>query len=243
MSKDPLGTLALIRKIGITEVEVPGYYGLSADQFGGALAKMGLRATALVGQYDRLTQDLAGLQRDAKTLGVEWILFPWIPHAAALAANDVRRAAREMNTWARELAGAGLKFAYHPHGYEFQPLAQGTLFDLLMDETDPARVYYQMDTFWIAVGGQDCVQLLQRHPGRFCLMHLKDLRKGAKTGVFSGQAPDTDSVAVGSGSLDWPAILKAAETAGIKSYYIEDESPAAITQIPQSLDYLRRLAL
>ena len=243
MSKDLPGTLALIRKMGITEVEVPGYYGLTAEEFGRALAKAGLRPTALVGQYDRLAKDLAGLQREAKTLGVEWVIFPWIPHDAALKPDDVRRASREMNSWAKDLAAAGLKFAYHPHGYEFQPTAQGTLFDLLMAETDPARVFYQMDTFWIAEGGQDCVQLLQRYSSRFRLMHLKDLRKGATTGGSSGQAPDADSVAVGAGCLDWPAILQAARRAGVESYYIEDETPAAITQIPSSLDYLRKLAL
>lgn len=243
MGKDVPGTLAQIRKMGITEVEVPGYYGLTAEEFARALTKAGLRPTALVGQYERLTQDMAGLRRDAKTLGVRWIVFPWIPHDAVLTGNDVHRAVRQMNTWAKELARAGLKFAYHPHGYEFQPMAQGTLFDLLMAETDPARVFYQMDTFWIAVGGEDCVQLLRRYPSRFRLMHLKDLRKGAKTGGFSGQAPDEDSVAVGSGSLDWTGILRAARNSGIDAYYIEDESPAAITQIPRSLDYLHGLAL
>jgi sugar phosphate isomerase/epimerase len=181
--------------------------------------------------------------RDAKILGVEWVIFPWIPHNAALTREDVRRASSEMNTWAKQLAAAGLKFTCHPHGYGFQPSAQGALFDTLMAETDPARVFCQMDTFWIAVAGQDCVQLLGRYASRFRLMHLKDLRKGARTGVYSGQAPDTDSVAVGIGSLDWSAILKAAQRAGIESYYIEDESPAAITRIPKSMDYLRRLEL
>jgi sugar phosphate isomerase/epimerase len=243
MGKDLPGTLALIRKMGITEVEIPEYYGLTAGEFSGALAKAGLRPTALVGQYDRLTKDLSGLQRDAKTLGVEWIIFPWIPHDAELTTDNVRRASREMNSWSKELAAAGLKFAYHPHGYEFQPTAQGTLFDMLMAETEPARVFYQLDTFWIAVAGQNCVQLLGRYSNRFRLMHLKDLRKGAKTGVFSGQAPDVDSVAVGTGCLDWTAILKAAGKAAIERYYIEDESPSALTQIPQSMDYLRRLAV
>jgi sugar phosphate isomerase/epimerase len=243
MGQDLAGTLALIRKMGVTEVEVPGYYGLTAEEFGLALAKAGLRPTALVGQYDRLAKDLAGLQRDARTLGVQWVIFPWIPHDAALKADDVHRAAREMNAWANELARAELKFAYHPHGYEFQPTAQGTLFDLLMAETDPARVFYQMDTFWIAVPGQDCAQLLRRYSNRFRLMHLKDLRKGAATGDFTGHAPDIDSVAVGTGCLDWTAILRAALRAGVESYYIEDESPAAITQIPKSLEYLRALAL
>ena len=100
-----------------------------------------------------------------------------------------------------------------------------------------------MDTFWVAVAGQDCVQFLGRYSTRLRLMHLKDLRRGARTRVLPGQAPATDSDAVGSGSLEWSAILKAAQSAGIESYYVEDESPAAITQTPKSLDYLRRLEL
>jgi sugar phosphate isomerase/epimerase len=166
------------------------------------------------------------------------VVFPWIPHQGALTLTDAERAALEMNAWARELAGSKLRFAYHPHGYEFGPSPQGTLFDTLAAKTEPASVFFEMDTFWIAVPGQDCVKLLEKYPRRFRLMHLKDLAKESKTGDLSGQAPDEESVAVGSGMLPWPEILRAARKAGVERYYIEDESPDAPKQVPDSLVYL-----
>ena len=239
MKKDVPGTLANIRRLGFHEVEVPEFYGMSAEDFRSALDKAGLRATSFLAQHDRLSGDLSGVKRDAGTLGATWVVFPWIPHNGAFTLADVHGAAKEMNTWASELSSAGLRFAYHPHGYEFGPSPQGTLFDTLAAETEPAAVFFEMDTFWIAVPGQDCVKLLERYPARFRLMHLKDLRKGAKTGGLTGQAPDEDSVAVGAGALPWREILRAAKKAGVERYYIEDDSPAADSQVPDSIVHLR----
>lgn len=239
MKKDVPGTLSNIRRLGFHEVEVPEFYGLTAPDFRAALDTAGLRATSFLAQHDRLTGDLAGVKRDARALGATWVVYPWIPHNGAFTAADAHGAAGRMNDWGRDLSSAGFRFAYHPHGYEFQPSPQGTLFDTLAAETDPSKVFFEMDTFWIAVPGQDCVKLLDRYPARFRLMHLKDLRKGAKTGNLTGQAADEDSVAVGSGALPWPEILRAAKKAGVERYYIEDESPAAEQQVPDSIVYLR----
>ena len=144
-----------------------------------------------------------------------------------------------MNRWGQALKQANLDFCYHPHGFEFRPGPGGTLFDLLAAETDPALVHFQADVFWIAWPGQDPVKILERYPNRFLLMHLKDMRKGTKLGDLSGQAPPETSVAVGSGMLDFPAILRVAKSTGIKRYYIEDEAPEAASNIPVSLRYLK----
>jgi sugar phosphate isomerase/epimerase len=146
-----------------------------------------------------------------------------------------------MNAWAADLKKAGYGFAYHPHGYEFQPGPKGTLFDTLDSETDPAVVNFEMDTFWIAWPGQDCVRLLNKYPHRFRLLHLKDLKKGAGPGNLSGSAPDEDSVAVGDGVIPWADVLSAARRQGCVKYYIEDESPDAVKQIPRSLEFLQSL--
>ena len=132
----------------------------------------------------------------------------------------------------------GIKFFYHVHGFEFQPYQDGTLLDLLMRETDPALVHYEMDVFWIVFPGQDPVKLLDKYKGRWELMHLKDMRKGLKTGELTGKTDVTNDVALGTGQMGWPAILKAAKKAGIKWYFIEDESPTAAEQVPQSLQFL-----
>src|SRR5260370_21729207 len=95
-----------------------------------------------------------------------------------------------------------------------------------------------MDIFWIVFPGQDPVKLLEKYPGRWELMHLKDMRKGTPTGSLSGGTAVTNDVALGTGQIDLPATLKAAQKVGVKCYFIEDESPSSETQIPHSLKYL-----
>jgi sugar phosphate isomerase/epimerase len=98
-----------------------------------------------------------------------------------------------------------------------------------------------MDVFWVAHPGADPVKYLNKYPGRWQLMHLKDIQKGARTGVYTGHAPNEQSVALGTGQIPWPAVLSAAAKSGVKHYFIEDEHPDAEKQIPVTLAYLRTL--
>ena len=105
------------------------------------------------------------------------------------------------------LAKHGLKFYYHNHGYEFEPYDQGTLFDLLVAETDPQNVFFQMDVMWTVFPGQDPAKLLEKYPNRWLLMHLKDLRKGVPLGSLSGGTDLKNDVTLGTGQVDWPTLL------------------------------------
>jgi sugar phosphate isomerase/epimerase len=107
--------------------------------------------------------------------------------------------------------------------------------------TDPKTVKFELDTFWIVWPGQDCVKLMKRYPTRFRLLHLKDLRRGVKTGDLSGHAPVTDSVVLGEGIVPWNDVLAVARELNFEDYYIEDESPDAAQQIPLSLHFLRKM--
>ena len=122
----------------------------------------------------------------------------------------------------------------HTHGYEFQPYKDGTLFDLIMAETNPKYVSFQMDVFWVAHAGQDPVKLMEKYSRRWKLMHLKGMRDSTPTGLFTGHSDVTNDVAVGEGKISFPPLLRAAEKAGVKWYIIEDESPVSEQQIPQS---------
>jgi sugar phosphate isomerase/epimerase len=110
-----------------------------------------------------------------------------------------------------------------------------------MEKTDPKFVAFEMDVFWVAHPGADPVKYLNKYPGRWQLMHLKDIKKGARTGVYTGHAPNEESVALGTGQVQWPAVLSAASKAGVKHYFIEDENPEAEKQIPETLKYLQTL--
>jgi sugar phosphate isomerase/epimerase len=241
MKTDVPGTLSRVRQMGFRHVEVPAFYGLSAAQFRRALDAVGLKATALVAPYDDLQKDIEKVQHDLATLGARWAILPWIPHGDRFERADVERSSKDMNAWAATLSASGFRFAYHPHGYEFYPAPEGTLFDLLAASTDSGTVKFQLDTFWIVWPGQDCVKLMRRYPGRFRLLHLKDLRKGVPTGDLHGTAPEAYSVALGEGVVPFREILTLAKQQGCERYYIEDESSDAAAQIPRSLRFLAAL--
>jgi sugar phosphate isomerase/epimerase len=240
MKRDVPGTLKRVRQMGFDHVEAPGLYGLSAASFRRALDDAGLKATAFVAPYDQLKNDLAGVQANLETLGARWALLPWINHGDKFERADAERAAKDMNSWSKALNAAGYRFAYHVHGYEFQPSAEGTLLDLMAQTTDAETVKFQLDTFWIVWPGQDCVALMRRYPMRFRILHLKDLRKGVK-GDLSGQAPVDNSVVLGDGMVPWKQVLDVAREQHVEDYFIEDESTKAAEQIPLSLAYLRKL--
>ncbi len=243
MKRDVPGTLTRVRSMGFRTVEVPGLYGLTSREFRLALDKAGLKATAFVAQYDRLEKDMPQVQQDLRTLGARWAILPWIPHGDQFERADVDRASKAMNAWGAALESAGFKFACHPHGYEFRPAPEGTLFDVLAASTHPGVVSFQLDTFWIVRPGQDCVKLMKRYPDRFRLLHLKDLRQGAETGSLTGQAPEADSVVLGDGVVPWKDVLRLAREQKVEAYYIEDESQDAANQIPRSLQFLSKLRL
>ena len=153
-----------------------------------------------------------------------------------------RRAAAVFNNAGKVAAAQGIKFYYHNHGYEFVPNGDGTLFDLLVKETKPELVTFEMDVFWTVHPGRDPVALLRRYPNRWDLFHIKDLKKGVATGKLTGSEDVNNDVALGTGQIDLPKILRTAQELGVKHYFIEDESPIATQQIPQSLRFLESLS-
>ncbi len=236
-------TLDRVKTYGITEVETAGTYGLSPEEFKKELTERGLNPISGHFQYDALTKDVAAVVREAKILGLKYVCCPWIPHnIAEFNEADAHRAAADFNRWGEALKKEGITFGYHPHGYEFRPRDDGsTLFDLLVAETKPEFVAFEMDVFWVMHPGQDPVKLLEKYPTRWKLMHLKDIRKGARTGVYTGHTSLEDDVPIGTGQVNWPAVLSAAAKVGVKHYFIEDESPTAAEAIPKSLAYLAEL--
>lgn len=231
-------TLQLIRGLGLEDIETSGFYGRSAAEFRVLLDQAGLTCRSLISSYERLSQEPEAVAADARTVGAEYVIVAGIPRKANLTLDETRQAAADFNRWGRLLGEHGLRFGYHPHGFEFVPFGDGTLFDLLLQETLPELVTFELDIFWFSHAGADPVAYLNRWPGRFELMHLKDMQVGTPTGVPTGKAPRETNVALGAGRLPMSDILRAAAKAGVKRYYIEDESPRAAQQVPASLRYL-----
>jgi sugar phosphate isomerase/epimerase len=238
--QDVPGTLDKVKAFGFVYVELAGTYGLTPEKFNEQMAARGFKPIAAHFGYEKFRDDPEAVAREAKALGLKYAGVAWIPHQGAFAEKTCREAIAVFNRAGEVLAKHGIRFFYHQHGYEFEPFGQGTLFDLMMAETNPKFVAYEMDLLWTVFPGQDPVKLLQKYGKRWELMHLKDLKKGVK-GDLSGGTDVRNDVALGSGQMDFPAILKAAKKAGTKYYFIEDESPTVLDQLPQSLRYLESI--
>ncbi len=243
--KDAAAALDKVKDYGVKIVETYNTPKPAPAELRKMLDDRGIKAVSGHFGYDAFEKDLAGVVASAKTLGLEYVGCAWIPHTLAefdMTATD--KASADFNKWGEQLAKQGLKFMYHCHGYEFKPVAEGsekTFMDVLMEKTKPEFVAFEMDVFWVVHPGADPVKYLAKYPGRWQLMHIKDMLKTARVGVFTGKAPHEEGVVVGTGRMDWSAILKAASASGVKHYFIEDEHPNAVQQIPQSLKYLGTL--
>ncbi|HUF08846.1 MAG TPA: sugar phosphate isomerase/epimerase [Rhodothermales bacterium] len=241
MQQDIPGTLAWVREQGFEEVELAGTYNLSPAQFRAQLDSAGLQATAMHAPFDRMRDSLNVVLDEAEALGVEYVGVAWIPHEEGqpFTVDMARETAARFNTWGQAATERGLKFFYHTHGYEFEPASDGEVpFDVLMEETDPEDVTYEMDVFWVSHPGVDAAALLRKYPNRWALMHIKDMKEGTPTGDYSGHAPAEAQVPVGSGQIDYAAVLAAAEEVGVRRYYVEDESPDPRGNIPTSVTWL-----
>lgn len=234
-------TLDLVKGFGITEVELAGTYDRTPGEFLAELKQRGITAVSAHFPYKRWKDDLDNVVKEAVTLGLKYAGCAWIDHKGDFTEEACREAIATFNRAGEALTKHGIRCFYHTHGYEFQPFKDGTLFDLLVNETNPAGVSFQMDVMWVVFPGQDPVKLLEKYPDRWALMHLKDLRKGVATGALTGKTDVSNDVALGTGQMNWPAIAKAARKVGVKYYFIEDESPSSVKQIPQSLAFLKGL--
>ena len=241
MPKDVVGTLAKIRAMGFREIEGGDDYKLGMDGWNAAVAAAGLKVTSTLFGYDDWAKDPAAMAKRAAGFGARYSGCAWIPHQERFTREVCLKAAADFGRAGRAARAAGLKFIYHIHGFEFEPSSEGTLFDTLAKETDPALVFFEADIFWVRRGGCDPVALFERYPGRIPLTHLKDIAKGTEVCTPNGKAPDETSVPLGAGMIDWPGVLRAAEKAGVERHFVEDEHPDAMAQIPKSLDYLARL--
>jgi len=232
-------TLALIRGFGFREVEVSSLYGHSAAEFRQLLDKNNLKATSMMAEHDRLAREIDSVAADAHALGAEYVVCGTIPHKKKHLTDDEGvRAAEDLNRWGEKLLASGLHCCYHTHGIEFDRSADGTVFDTLAKHCDAKFINFEMDIFWIVFAYQDPVKLLHQYPGRFPLMHVKDIGKGTALGGSPGDVLEEASVPLGKGLVNFPAALRAAQETGVHHYYIEDEAVNAKEQIPESLQYL-----
>ena len=235
-------TLDTIQNMGFTEIEGGGN-NMDPQEYKKLCDDRGLSIPSMGAGYEQLTTNLPEIIERAKVYGSKYIMCAWIPHETGnFSKADMDKAIEDFNRVGKELHEHGLTLSYHTHGYEFVDYNGGTLFDYMMENTDPEYVSYEMDIFWVHFGGGDPVALLRKYPDRFKMLHVKDMQKGIEKDHTGLTDPEHD-VTLGTGQVDIEGVIRAAKDIGIEHYFIEDESSRIIQQIPESIAYLKSLKL
>lgn len=240
--EDLPGTLDLIREMGINNIEFSNLFGLSAAELRRELDARDMVCTSYGVGYRRLMEETEEIIEEAQTLGAEFVRVGSIPYdrSGPFTIEDARRAVDDFNRIGRVLREAGLHFLYHNHGFEFRPYGDGTLYDYIVQNTDPEYVNFEMDLGWVIHPGHDPVELLQRYPDRFYATHLKDFRPEIEHN-YSGTAPVEMNAPLGEGLIDFGAFLHAAQESSIRYHYIEYEALDVVEVMPGNIAYITGL--
>lgn len=239
LAQDFEGTLERVAAIGYRRLEFAGYYDRTPAQVRALLDRLQLTAPSTHVGVPLLRRDLPAQLALARTIGHEYVTAPSypVPRAGTDTPDDWKRIAAEFNAWGAACRAEGLRFAFHNHAVEFRPVEGGpTGMDVLVRETDPALVDFELDLYWARHAGQDPLDWFRRYPGRFTMWHVKDMTdpQGAK-----GMAP------VGQGTTDFAALFAQAQPSGLKHFFVEHDNAAQMGGSLQSLEasyaHLRRL--
>ena len=244
MKNDFEGTIANVAKVGYKEVEFAGYFGHTGKQVREILEKNGLKAPSTHVQYDELDDKFPSVIETSKEIGLEYIVCPWIPEELRKSPDIWKQASEKFNKCGEASKKAGMQFGYHNHWFEFLPTNGKLPYDELLAMCDPNLVKMEMDLCWITVAGGDPLKYFAKYPGRFPLVHVKDVKTLPK--VSSGGAQNfgdtVDLTEVGSGVIDWKRIFAHSEQAGIKHYIVEHDHPKEpLESITKSYQYLSTL--
>ena len=238
---DPVAMLNMARKMGITHVETAGLYGMPVEKLAETFKSAGVRATSMHASYDDFKKTPETVIANAKALGATYVGIAWYPHQGAFTEANARQAITDFNAFGKTMKDAGLTFFYHNHGYEPVKFGDGTLLDLIIRETDPNLVKFEMDVLWTFLPGVDPGALIRKYPGRFKLMHIKDMKPGIARGSLSGGLPAEQQAVIGQGQVNWADVLSAAEKDGLEHFYLEDETTDPVNNVPPSIRFLEQL--
>jgi sugar phosphate isomerase/epimerase len=230
MKKNFGRTLARVARTGYKEVEFAGYFGQSPPDVRSILRQNGLTSPAAHIGFPVLGAEWDKTIADALVIGHHYLICPWIDEKLRTA-DGYKQCVELFNQAGEKAKQAGLQFGYHNHDFEFKPLDGGQLpYDLLITQTDPDKVVMEMDIHWVRFGGADPLDYFRRFPGRFPLLHVKDLDASKKM------------MDVGKGVIDWKTILGQRQLAGTKHIFVEhDNPPDPFASIRDSYRYLHAL--
>ena len=232
-ARDMPGTLRRISEIGYPAVEFAGYGDLIPQDLKTIIDDLGIRASAAHVPFDSWATDPEAVISDMLALDCAHAVLPTGPPEYRRDEAAVARLAESLNRWGELCRQSNITFSYHNHDFEFAPLGPTTMWSVLVRETDPELVHFEVDLYWVKYGGADPETVMRDVGDRVRLVHLKDM------------APDDtrSDLPVGEGTMPWSALLEAADAAGVEWYVAEQDNPRdALEDVRTSLRNLRELA-
>jgi len=229
IAADLEGSLSKVAELGYVNVELASYkdglfYGKSPQDFKQLLDGLGLRAVSshTIVEAEGVSIDQAQQMADSHAeLGVEFCVHPWVQEEDRTV-ERYKQFCAEWNAVGEVMKAVGIRFAYHNHNFEFANLDETVpYFDILLKELEPELVAMELDCFWATKAGQDPVAMFENYPGRFPLLHLKDMSLD-NAPYFTIEKDDI--VSVGSGLIDFKRIIAASENGGVKYGFVEDDN-------------------
>lgn len=208
--------LARVAAIGYREVEFAGYFGHTPREIRDIVDRHGLVAPSAHLALDDLEHDPDSIYAAARIIGHQFLTCPWIPAERRQTLDGWSGVARAFNRIGQAAHDAGFRFAFHNHDYEFVPVGEVIPYDVLVSETDPQFVNFEMDLYWIIKGGEDPVRYFAKYPGRFPMLHVKDM----------AGTPDRGFADVGRGTIDFTRIFRHSHEAGVEHYFVENDAPS-----------------
>lgn len=240
IENDPLTILKAVQDIGYREIECTAG---NLDKIWPALQQTSLKPVSLHIDDSMFTPDGGLFTNESlemvKQRGFRYVVIPFL-QITQNGADGLRRIAERMNRQGEQARSQGLTLCYHNHAHDYAPVNGTPAVHMLLDETDPKNVHLEMDIFWVSVAGYDPVAELNSLKGRVPLLHLKDKAAGVPV-QFDENVPKDAFKEVGSGSIDVPAVLKAANSVGVKNYFVEQDQTAGdpIISLRKSYTYLK----
>lgn len=236
MPDDPKGVLKQVAEFGYKQIEsYEGQMGMFWEMghtgFKQYLDDLGM---TLISSHANVFEEVERKVDELAEIGAEFLVCPWIGPQETL--DDFREIADKFNEIGQIARDAGLRFAYHNHAYSFEELEGEYPQDVMMERTDPNLVEYQMDIYWVAAAGEDPAAWIRKYPNRFTTCHVKDLSNG----------DEPESTILGTGTIDYPPLLKLARKNGMEYYIVEQEAYTGTTPIDavrENASYMKKLKI
>ncbi len=221
MDKDPASSLAAAAAVGYDWVEAAGYsdgkfYGLKPKEFGKLVKKSGMVLLSTHNQIRPENEDQ--MIEDTAAAGIKYLILPSLPEDWSNSIDGFQRTAYYFNKVGEKCKKAGLIFGFHNHQMEFNEIKGRVPYDVLVENTDPKLVIFELDLAWISAAGKDPLAYFSKYPGRFEVWHMKDL------------SPEKHDATLGEGIIDFKAIMAGAKQSGLKYWFLEQDN--CVTHTP-----------